>query len=423
MQRLTSLYRTWLRLAHSWLIVPLLVVTIFVGWVQWALAQLPTALAGDALATQLWLDRSGGGAWLQWLGLQRVAQQGWVRAVLALAALFLVQRLWSRWQLARSARQLQSPLHDLPFTKTLTAQTLALEPNQVDEQLAELAERHRLTTKETEDGVTWEWIGDRQGRRVFWQSLWEIGWLLLLLLVIWQLRAGWQSDALILTPGDTLTLAPYDQLTLQMTEDGSRIRLCCQPTTEMALPGSGMRKGGLQMTVSRLLPVLQVQARTAQGPLALQDVDASAAGQELLLQFPQERSERAIAIPERNVVLVVVALGEDRFQLQLRDAANAPLSNSELHGSGELVWQDVHIKLQASRAAELSVGYRPGLWLLWPALALLGVGLWALWRWPYVRWALRGNAAGGHLRWQGQWRGRPSSADILNQLQGEAIDT
>ncbi len=420
MKLFAPLLRFWHRLSSTWLLIPLLILATMVTVAQWWLAQLPTALAGDTIATSLWLDAQAASGWLRWLGLYQLAQQPWVRIMIALLAVILVLRLGSRLWLAWQVRCLQPPLTWLPLCSTLDS-SLPGQLSLSDLQglsAFNLRHEHRSATEHDD----WQWFADRNHGRAIWQGLLELGLLLLVGLLAWQLRAGWQSDALIVAPGETVSLAPYAAQSLQMDGDGQMIRLCCQPEATMSLNGGRMRIDGLSVAVQRLLPVLQVQAQSAQGPLSLQSVDGGEIGTTLLLQFPQERSERAVAIPARNLVLVAVAQNDDRFQLQLRDVENTPIISDEITQSGELLWQDVRIAVQVTHAGVLQVRYRPGGWLLWPAGLMALFGLCAVWRWPYVRLGLRGNAAGTAFRWQGQWGAHPTPQEIMQLLAADEPD-
>lgn len=418
MKILPRLLRFWRRIGSAWLLIPLSVLAGLVGWGQMMWPQLPTSLVGDTLATSLWLDRTAASGLERWLGFYNLAQQPWVRALVTLLALILVLRLWGRLLLAWQVRILRPPQQWLPLTTLHEARMPSLAPDDASLQVLTHSS-HRHARRQEAEASSWEWIGDWHHRRLGWQSLLELGLLLLLLLLVWQLRHGWQKDAILLAPTESLTLSPYTSQTLQMDADGQMIRLCCQPQATMAPETGTLSVRGFHLQVQRLIPALQVQAHVAGQPLNLQSLDAGQMSTTLLLQFPQERSERAVAIPDRNLVLVVVAQDTDRYQLQLRDAENTPIMSSEISHEGELHWQDVRFQLQATHTSVLSVRYRPGTWLLWPAGLMLLLGLWAAWRWPYLRIGIRSNAAGTVIRWQGQWSAHPTVAEISHYFHSD----
>ena len=97
--------------------------------------------------------------------------------------------------------------------------------------------------------------------------------------------------------------------------------------------------------------------------------------QELVLRFPQERSERAVAVPERNLFLRVVHTGPDQYNVEALDASSAVLLSQKIEGASSLILDDLELQFTPTRHLKLSVMSRPWLWLLIPGIIFILAGL------------------------------------------------
>lgn len=415
MQLSPPLTRLWRGMSSPWLIAPLVLGSGLVWFGQFYLPQLPTPLVGNALASAEWLEKTAGkvsgGQIAQVLGLFDLAHQSWVYGLVALFAFVLVLRLVLRGYLAWRIRDLAPPLTWLPFTRIIDKEMAISTPGKNAIHLGEPC--HREDIEINEDAQEQTWIGDCHHERVGLQILIELGLLLLLLMLVWQLRTGWQWDELILIPTQTLTFAPYDKQTLQLDAKGETLTFCCNPKQTLSLSAGSLSAGGYRLRVEQKIPSLQIQAFVGDQPLFLQSLSNEGQVEKtLILQFPQARSERALAIPDKNLVLVAVAQEDGRFQVQLRDAQNTPILTTEIAQDEILTWQDLTLNIHLTYASVLSVRRRTGSWLWAPALLFLLLGLYARWRWPYVRVGILANKAGAAIRWQGQCWAHPSLEEI-----------
>ena len=171
------------------------------------------------------------------------------------------------------------------------------------------------------------------------------------------------------------------------------------------------------MTLVQLGPAVKVRATANGQALTLQAIEqAGSPAEEVILRFPQARSERTIAIPDRSLVFRIVATGDQRFLVQGLDANSDMVGSQELEGPGVMRFDDIEVRLEPTHFVTLRVASRPWLWLLIPAGLITLVGLALRWRFPYVRWGWRSNEGGTTIRWQGQRGGRPRLAELVALL-------
>ncbi len=391
---------------------------------QW-LPQAPTSLAADAAARGAWQSTAASalpaGSFLNALGLLDLAHNPGLRILLALLAATLVLRLLDAIYLIWATRRVAPPDRWLPGVATLNRQqTGAAGFSDWETSLAQGFGRWQRTpvTDASAAETFEEAVGDRNHTFSWAGLLVELGLVVALLAMVLNLRSSWQIDALSLDPGQSASLAPFSADFVRLDEAGAALELCCQTPRSAALTDSlHLGAPGLRLHVQQVGPALALSALADGEVVPLQAVEQSdAPASRLILRFPQERSERAAALPDRNLFLRVVALPDGQFSIQALDAANNLLLTDLVAAASELTIGDLTLEVRPSRYAVVGVTARPWQWLLLPALLLLLAGLVLRWRFPYVRLGLRLNGGGAAMRWQGQWGGRPTLDQVAAMI-------
>lgn len=414
--------RLWQALSHPlWLAGLLIVGAVAVVAHIW-LPQLPTNLAADSLARSAWLAETA----RQWpwgrlfaaLGLFDLAQGTLPRVLLLLLGLALLLRLAQRLRLAWLTRRLTPPLRPLPLTHTCD---LAL-PAPAGVQMARLAGQWPRTAGSASAADAEEtWWADRHHRHTWLAPALEIGLLLALLAFALNLRWGWQIGGLQIDPGETHTLAPYSARTLTLDETAAALTLCCPaaPALPVAAPSRPL-PAATQVQITQINPALRVTATAAGQPLLLQGIEQGRAPvATLLVRFPQTRSERTVAIPDRNLFLRLTGAGPDQFRVQVLNAANQVLLTQEVTAAETLAVAGIELSLQPTRFVTVAVASRPWLWLLALGMAVALTGLLIRLRFPYERAGVRRSIAGLAIRWQGQKKTAPALDRFLTPSTGE----
>jgi len=411
--------RIWHALAHPavLLLLLLLLLPVFIALV-W-LPQAPTPMGEEA--RNAWLATTAAqypaGEWMQALGLFDLAHNGFLKLLMTLLAVVLAVRLVNRLQLAWLTRHLSAPLNSLPCTNAYDIEMgRAFQPEQWGDFCDNQFQRQRREIDEN-TGLTRQWRGDRHQRWTWVATLLEVGLVLLLLSLALNLRFGWQLDDLLLDPGGFVALEPYSSQTLELSEDGDTLVLCCQPERTISVSGAIMSAGGLQIRQQQVGPALTVVVHTGDNLLLLHPIEQGGSPeQELVLRFPQERSERAVAIPERNLFLRVVHTGPDQYNIEVLDASSAVLLSQKIEGTSSLILDDMELQFTPTRHLKLGVISRPWLWLLIPSIVFILAGLFVRWRFPYLRVGAFVGSASASIRWQGQQGVHPAPEEIDAQL-------
>jgi hypothetical protein len=389
------------------------------------LPQAPSSLGADAIARSAWLNTTAAalpaGSLLSLLGLLDLAHNLGLRILIALLAATLVLRLFDAIHLAWATRRLAPPERWLPGLGLVERQQAgAANGPGWEPALAPQFERWQAISHPAGDADAGfdEAFGDRNHRFSWAAILIELGLLLALLALSLDLRGGWQIDGLSLDPGQSASMAPFGPDLVRLDEAGDTLALCCRKPVSAPLAESlRLVAPGLRLSVQQVGPALSLSAQ-AEGQVApLQAVEGGGApSPALVLRFPTERAERAVALPDRNLFLRLVALPGDQFSLQALDDANHVLLTESLAAAANLTVGEVRLQVRPGRYAVLSVVARPWQWLLVPALLMALAGLLLRWRFPYVRGGLRLNEGGAVVRWQGQRGGRPGADDIAGAL-------
>ncbi len=426
--RLSALAQAWRTLSHPALLTFLLALAAGALAVHLWLPQLPTSLAADPAAGSAWLDemaaQTPGGNVLRALGAFDLAHNGTLRVVLALLAAALLIHLTNGTLRALAARRLTAPLAWLPgmlaWEATLPAR---LNDETWERTCSDACSQARMQAEEQESGET-KRLCDCHARWQWPALLTEIGLLLALLALLLNLFSGWQMDNLTLDPGETISLAPYADLTVGLSGDASQIILCC-PERRAPLARGSMMRGGVQVRVTDEAQALHISLERNGEALNLQAIEQGAqAAPRLIVHFPQVRSERAIAAPEANLFFRLAALDDGGFRVQALDANNQVILSKKIQQEAALpVGEGLTLHLTPATYITIRAQGRPWTWLLWPALALTLVGLFAHWRYPYWRVGALQNQAGVALRWQGPKATRRRFAAFIAHLQSRDQET
>jgi len=417
------LAQTWRVLSHPLLLGILLILAASAFIAHLWLPQLPTALAADPAASSAWLDEiaSGmfGGKALRALGAFNLAHNPALRLILPMLAATLFIHLINGAIRALNVRKLTPPDVWLPGLHAWDASL----PGPVEDE-----DWDRACTSLCKSGRTlsepWEEEGEQRlcDCHARWQwltMLTQIGLLLALAALMLNLFSGWQVDGLTLDPGASASLAPYADLTVGFSDDASQITLCC-PEESAPLSRGRIMRGGVQVQVTHQNSALRIALEQEGKPLNLQAIEQGAqAATDLIVHFPEARSERAIAAPEANLFFRLAALDDGGFRVQALDAANQVLLSQEIHEETTLTVGDgLTLHLTPTTFIILRAQGRPWTWLLWPALVLILAGLFVRWRYPYWRIGALQNEAGAALRWQGPKSTRQRFAAFIDLVSG-----
>ncbi len=405
--------RLWRALTHPSLLALLMGAMLIGMAAHIALPQTPTMLADDPIARSRWAvdmaaNRSFGFA-LRGLGLFDIAHHPLSPILTPLLAAILFLRLADRLALAWKVRTLSPPLAPLPLTNVADASPE--QPPATAEIEASFEQWCERRQNDECDEETSQWIGDRGHRHAWFAALIELGLALILLIFLSNVRFGWQTERLALSPGDRVSLAPLASITISLPREASFEQSSRGPAL---MDVEGASRGGLMLRWLGVQPGLRVAAGVGDEALSVQAIEqGGAATTALTLRFPQPRSERGVAIPDRNLFLRVVNTGPQQFSIQALDASNALLLAQDIDEPATLMVDDIAIQVQPTYFVLFQAAYRPWLWLLIPAALLSLIGLWMRWRFAYIRVGVRANAAGAAWRRQAQSFARPTLAELL----------
>ncbi len=217
--------------------------------------------------------------------------------------------------------------------------------------------------------------------------------LLMALGGLWlMVNVGWSVHLPTLAPGEsfryasqelTLTYAvpqgrPPAEFRVQFGEAESILAGITPATADR-----GLRLGTVQVETQPAVPGLLISSNRA----ALAPAGQSQLAEQVGLLFPSPGSEETLTLPEQEYALRLVRLpgptpAQPAFQVELFDSSSlvsgAPVQRLELRGSeGSSIFLDrgeLQIAFVPMPGLTVSVRSMPGLWLLWPALALILVG-------------------------------------------------
>jgi hypothetical protein len=220
---------------------------------------------------------------------------------------------------------------------------------------------------------------------------------LIALLAVWLIvTIGWELAPVTLAPGDTYRFAPRNlELTYQI-EQGA------QQTMPMLTVRMGTAEGRQLVAAPTTLSLAGVDIRIAPGPPALLITTADGAtalaraGQsdtaaELGLTFPSPGSEESIVLPTQAVGLRIVRMADDAtaaaraaFMLEIYQGESPqPVKRVTIGGNQveTIPIREEDLALQVTVLPGLAVSARslPGIWLLWLAGGLVGIGAAGFW--------------------------------------------
>ncbi|HFQ95181.1 MAG TPA: hypothetical protein ENK30_01285 [Anaerolineae bacterium] len=414
------LVKLWRGLTHPFLLGILLILAGGVMAAHLWLPQLPTALANDPLAAAAWLDAAAasapGGAVFRALGLFDLAHNLALRLLLPLLAAVLLAHLagtvWRAW----AARRLEPPDRWLPGLVAWDA-TLAPAPEQAVwfDACTDICGSPRIAELAGEEDVAG--VCDCHPRQQWLGLAWELGLLLALAALLLNLYSGWQIDPIVLDPGQSVSLAPYATKDVSLSEDTAQITLCCPQATALVAQG-GVSADGVAVKVVATGRAVQAALLRDGRPLQLQAIEENArVARQLVVHFPEARSERAIAAPEAGLAFRLVALDDGGVRVQALNADNQTLFSHDVYEASALpLGDDLTLQLKPTSYVQLRALGRPWTWLLRPAGLLILIGLMAIWRWPYWRLGVRANEAGAAIRWQGARRTKAQFQQWLSYL-------
>ena len=419
--RLSVLAQIWRVLSHPAMLIALLILAAGAMALHLWLPQLPTPLAGDPAASSAWLDEIAamypGGEAMRALGLFNLSHNALLRVILPLLAATLIIHFINDMRLARAAREASPPTTWLPG---LHAWETTL-PHAPDEEAwgracTELCHSGRMTVTRLEDGTD-ERVCDCHYRHQWLILFTEIGLALALVALLLNLFSGWQVDGITMNPGDSVSLAPYSDLTVRFSEDANQLILCC-PETSTPLDKGGIKHGSVRVQVTDQNDALHITLNRGDKALPLQAIEQGTyATNNLIVHFPETSSERAIAAPDANLYFRLVALENGGFRVQALDAANQVLFSTEVHEETALpLNDDLTLVLRPTTFITIRAWGRPWTWLLAPALLLAAIGLIFRWRRPYWRLGALTNETGVALRWQGPRATRKRFVELIHLL-------
>ncbi|HEY80300.1 MAG TPA: hypothetical protein G4O05_04395 [Caldilineae bacterium] len=414
------LEKVWRALAHPvlWAILTTLVAGVLAAHL--GLPQLPTALANDPLAAATWLDSAAsampGGRVFRALGLFDLAHNLALRALLPLYAAVLLLHLAGGALRAWLVRELDSPERWLPGLHAWDAVVDSPASDATwQEECAAICAGPRTAFEAGE--VISLGMCDCHHRAQWLGLAWELGLLTALAALLLNLYSGWQIDPIVLDPGQSASLTPYAARDVSLNEDASQLALCC-PLVATPVSRGSVRSDGVSIRVIASGRAARVVLLADGRPLQLQAIEESArVARQLVVHFPESRSERVIAAPEANLAFRLVALDDGGVRVQALDADNQILFSQDVRDPAALpIDETLILQVAPTSYVTLRAQGRPWTWLLPLAGLLMLAGLMARWRRPYWRVGVRVNDAGMALRWQGAARTRSLFQRLLDDL-------
>jgi hypothetical protein len=220
---------------------------------------------------------------------------------------------------------------------------------------------------------------------------------LLVLAGLWVSQVlGWQETGLVLIPGRPTPVQNLRGSTLTVSEDIGEPKITLQtadgiPTTAMLSASGQARLGGLALHQVGEGQLVTLSARDAGGsPLQIRLLDEQAPGSDsVALVFDQPRAERAVLIPDRQLVISVVdfpALPERGFAnptllvQAFVEGTRDPVFNEFVEGNASIPIGEDSFDLRRGQTITVQASTSPGtpLAVLGGLLALssLFLGLW-----------------------------------------------
>jgi hypothetical protein len=431
----------WQGLTSPWLLLVLAVLLALLALLAFVLPQLPGQLQNEAGATERWLNSTAAsygaaGTLLRNLGLFDILHSPLFQGVLAVAAFVLLLQIA---QLVRVAYHFQRVPEVLDIAGTVNGEPLpvatgtlllrwrrayAEAPLPVTKDLQRLldARLHRvdrrtvrvaaapavLAAAEGEnpepavDGVTLEerLLAQRGLRAVLLQPLLALGMLLALLLIWLNSAFGWEFTPPMLAPGESASDAVHNvRFEYVMTEPGPSmigpvLRTTVGDQTAVLPLAEEMRTtlGNVELRASPGWPALLV--RTPDGAPLLARPGQVTPVASIGLGFPGVGSEETLLLPQQGVGLRIVRLeagasgpAEDAFLVEVYQSESEMAVARFTVAASEILaipagGAEVSLAFVPLPGLSIQVRQAPGLWLIWPALALIVAGALGFWQRP-----------------------------------------
>jgi hypothetical protein len=428
---LTAADVLWRGLRRSWLVVACAVAFLVLFLAAVLLPQLPGLLSGDATASTRWLAGASAdygvlGELLRALGFFNVLHSLLLQLLLAVVTLILLVYTGDAIALVLRYRRLpgllQQPISEQgepldlpPGGRTLYRRRFAA-PQPPDEVVGAIRQRLSRRYEQVESAeVRTRSVADlaegaseagppeqrllamRNRRWVPMRLLLLVG-LLLALVTIWLVVvAGWELSTPVLAPGAEFRLSNH-AITLQYsvthTTAGVEPQLNIQvsPASAVFPVAATGSIDGVNVRVRPSLPSLYVTTTGGEPALARAGQTETNAG--LGLTFPSPGSEESIILPNEAIGLRVVRLGEEAagaagagFLLEVyRGESSQPARRMTIGAERveRVALNEGGLALEIVQLPGVVVDFRhtPGLWLLWPALALVLAGALSFWYRP-----------------------------------------
>ncbi|MEZ4657960.1 MAG: hypothetical protein R2911_10340 [Caldilineaceae bacterium] len=457
---LAFLQPVWRGLRQPWLLLLSGGLTVFFLLSTRAIPQLPTLLATDAAASTRWLRTTSqtygaNGQWMQSLGLFDLLHSPLLYLLILWLGLLLAVHLGEQMGALRQLRALPTliqrvpaqagipllqhtsmPLHQERYVRPAAPETLAAQfMSEMQQHFgAFIRIDAALNADEKPENAP---AAPATEIRLFsiknavfgYLRLLFIGGLLTALLVVWWIsQHSWEIPSLLLAPGDSVR---YSALRLGFSYDGAPeaannavIQVQLGETKRPFTVGSAGGSLRLdQINISGYLGPPGLQVNTVGGARLLTRPGQAGVADTIGLVFPNEGDEEFILIPQEAAALRILRAANgaapyflvEVYNQSALDEGNAqPVQRLTVAQRQDLVIpiQDAQLPLtfDPRPSVMLQAQSLPGLWLLWPPLVAIGVGMISLLRRPSFRLVQIAPAADGRedvslVVWQRSMKG------------------
>ena len=396
----------WVFLQRLWLLLLAGAATLLLIASALVIQQLPGQLNDDPVGAGRWLlgtslDYGTLGVFLRGLGLFNVLHSVALQSLLALVTLIVLVQLARQVAAWQRTRQIG---HLLANSEATFAAGLALyrwrsaqptEPAQLMTQVRDTLATRFTNVQTTTVAADNSLLATRHLRWAALRPLLMLG-LLLAVLAIWiGVVNGWEVAAPPLAPGENFAYA-LRQLNFTYLAAGDNPLIKLQVgAAELTLPANqphNIRLAGVQVESQPNTPALWLV--TDGGRAALEHPGEKGTTANVGLLFPKPGSEEAVLLPNEQMVLRLVRMGESpgqgstpSFLIEIyRRDQNQPAERVQLQAGERATLRvgnrGLTVRVMALPGVQIRAQRMPGLWLLWPALALILLGGYGFWRQP-----------------------------------------
>lgn len=414
--------RVWRVLRSRWLLLVCLLLLFGLLALSWMTPQMPGQVREDPVSATRWLNSTNAqanalGSLLTTLGLYSVLHSPLFKGLLVLLALLLLVQLLDQIALWRCLAGLpgvlsnQAPGGDAPLAIvapcTLHRVRCATAAPAAAELLGALLHKHfsqvqryTIDQEPAPDGaprVEARLLGLRYGGSRFLRPLAPLGLLLAAAGLFVATGYGWDIEVTSLAPGDAVAYALHDVTIAHRLEQDKDAAL--RTTLAVAVDGVDADLPG-QLPLNGRVDSAQVSASAGAPALWVMSADArmarageNSARAEIGLTFPTAGSEELLLLPEQSVGLRIVrrpggAAGAPTFLVEvLAENEVQPIQRIDVQRdqTEAIILGATALSLRFVPVPSIDVTVRrtPGLWLVWPGLALLLLGALGFWRRPH----------------------------------------